>query len=178
MRNILYTFLWIAVGSLVAVLDIMLQGTGSIVLSAPQLIIAFWAPLMVTHDDPTLILKALLGFFIIDFYTVTPFGFYSLSLLGGLYITRVLFQRVFSSVSLITILAGSVFCALVTRLILYMFLGLFLLLHKGFFPVNLSALAFSVEEALATSILSVPVYFMCRGLYGRVRRPEGNFVTI
>lgn len=178
MQKILRIFIWMLTGSLVAVLDCVAEGTGMPLFAAPQLLIAFWMPLMVMNDDPMLILKALPGFLIIDFYAATPFGFYSLSLLGGIYITCLLFQKVFSSVSLVTIVAGSIFCSIVSRAILYMFLGLILLLHKGQFPVNFSVITTSLQEAIATSVVSGVFFLIYRRLFKRVRRSAGNFITL
>jgi hypothetical protein len=158
MGRLIKILAWIFAGILLAALSVCLQNFAFIDGFRPELIIAFWAPIIVLTPDNHRILEALPGFFIVDFYSVTPFCLYSFALLGGLYATRSLFAKVFSSVSIITIGAGVFFCALFVRFLLYVLLGFTLLLHKDIFPITVSAIPFALQQAFITSIFSLLTY--------------------
>ena len=179
MRFFIKSLAWILTGCLLAVFDCILQGAGgSSWLSTPQLLLAFWAPLIVLSERSMFTLEALPSFLILDFYAATPFGAYSLALLGGLYATTALFQKVFSSISALTVFAGVLFCSLLSRLVLYSLVAALVVLKKITFDFNVSVLVFSLAEALATAALSLIAYTIQRYLLHFTPRSKGMPIRI
>lgn len=179
MRFFFRSLAWILAGCILAALDCIMQGAGgSGWLSAPHLLLAFWAPLIVLSERSAFTLEALPSFLILDFYAATPFGFYSLALVGGLYATTALFQKFFSSISALTVFAGVLFCSLLSRLILYALVAAAVVLKKTVFDFDISVLLFSLEEAMATAVLSLLAYVIQRYLLGFTPRSKGMPIRI
>lgn len=173
MRAFLTSLAWILGGCLLAVIDSVLQGTGLMALAFPQCLIAFWVPAIVLREDSSLALKALPSFLLLDFYAATPFGLYSLALVGALYATSALFQKVFSSISALTVFAGVLFCTLLGRTLLYCLLAILVILKKTAFDFNLSIAVFAAEEAVATAFISLFSYAFYRHIFGFIPRSKG-----
>ncbi len=160
MRIFLNIFFWLFISLVVAIVGLALRGTEFNFFSTPQLVIAFWIPILVLSTNPKTIFLSLPSILIYDFYATTPFGLYSIAIVIGIYVSQVVFKTIFTNISLLTIFFGTCIGTITTRIVMYFFLFFLVMLKRYSFVFSYSDAVFIAQEILTTSLFSLIPYIL------------------
>lgn len=162
MRIFLKIFFWTILSLLVTIIGLALRGTEFNFFSTPQLVLAFWIPIVVLSTNQKTVFLSLPSILIYDFYATTPFGAYSIALIIGIYTAHAMFKTIFTNITPLTIFFGTFIGTLASRIAIYIFLFFLFLLKRYPLVFSYSDAVYIAQEILSTGLISLIPYTLYR----------------